>query len=227
MKSVIPFKKVIEFKTKIAEITSISLEHEYVKKEGELSGDFIVEGEYKVHEVSVNKEKFKYRLPFSIELSDKVDLDSINFQILDFTYDIVDEDKLEIFIEFGVDAEEREEIFEPIEVEPVKEEIVNEEREELPKLQEDAVLEKEPIVEEVVTNDSQGKEVDTERNQVIELNQQEDSFVTYHIHILQEGESLESVCKLYNTTSAGIAEYNDLSNLVVGDKIIIPDYIDE
>ena len=203
------------------------LEHEYVKKEGELSGDFIVEGDYKVHEVSVNKEKFKYRLPFSIELSDKVDLDSINFQILDFTYDIVDEDKLEIFIEFGVDAEEREEIFEPIEVEPVKEEIVNEEREELPKLQEDAVLEKDPIVEEVVTNDSQGKEVDTERNQVIELNQQEDSFVTYHIHILQEGESLESVCKLYNTTSAGIAEYNDLSNLVVGDKIIIPDYIDE
>lgn len=227
MKSVIPFKKVIEFKTKIAEIASISLEHEYVKKEGELSGDFIVEGEYKVHEVSVNKEKFKYRLPFSIELSDKVDLDSINFQILDFTYDIVDEDKLEIFIEFGVDAEEREDIFEPIEVEPVKEEIVNEEREELPKLQEDAILEKEPIVEEVVTNDSQGKEVDTERNQVIELNQQEDSFVTYHIHILQEGESLESVCKLYNTTSAGIAEYNDLSNLVVGDKIIIPDYIDE
>ena len=64
MKSVIPFKKVIEFKTKIAEITSISLEHEYVKKEGELSGDFIVEGDYKVHEVSVNKEKFKYRLPF-------------------------------------------------------------------------------------------------------------------------------------------------------------------
>lgn len=227
MKSVIPFKKVIEFKTKIAEIASISLEHEYVKKEGELSGDFIVEGEYKVHEVSVNKEKFKYRLPFSIELSDKVDLDSINFQILDFTYDIVDEDKLEIFIEFGVDAEEREEIFEPIEVEPVKEEIVNEEREELPKLQEDAVLEKDPIVEEVVTNDSQGEEVDIERNQVIELNQQEDSFVTYHIHILQEGESLESVCKLYNTTSSGIAEYNDLSNLVVGDKIIIPDYIDE
>ena len=58
MKQVVPFKKDIIFKSKIAEITSISLEHTLNLDDDTISGDFIVSGDYKMTEASVNKEDF-------------------------------------------------------------------------------------------------------------------------------------------------------------------------
>ena len=55
------------------------------------------------------------------------------------------------------------------------------------------------------------------------INNDEESFVTYHIHIMKENDSLESICIKYNTTENVLKEYNDLTNIALGDKIIIPD----
>ena len=60
----IPFTKDIDFEKKVSEITSISLEHETKVEEDTLKGNFIVSGDFKSHEVSVNKEPFSYILPF-------------------------------------------------------------------------------------------------------------------------------------------------------------------
>ena len=107
MKSVVPFTKDILFKSKIAEITSISLEHELDVKEDSVTGNFIISGDYKSHEVSVNKEEFLYKLPFSVELTENIDLNTFNFEILDFYYDVIDNDTLRINIEFEVKAEKK------------------------------------------------------------------------------------------------------------------------
>ena len=129
MKSVVPFTKDILFKSKIAEITSISLEHELDVKEDSVTGNFIISGDYKSHEVSVNKEEFLYKLPFSVELTENIDLNTFNFEILDFYYDVIDNDTLRINIEFEVKAEKKEEKIEEREVKqeeiftPVEEEI--------------------------------------------------------------------------------------------------------
>ena len=56
MNLIIPFTKDIKFNTNISEILSISLEHDYTINDGELLGNFTVSGEYKTHEVSVNRE---------------------------------------------------------------------------------------------------------------------------------------------------------------------------
>ena len=45
----------------------------------------IISGDYKAHELSVNKDEFSYTLPFSIELSENLDLDTIDFSITDFS----------------------------------------------------------------------------------------------------------------------------------------------
>ena len=105
MKIKVPFTKDILFKSKIAEITSISLEHELSLDNNEVGGVFIVSCDYKTHEVCVNKETFEYKLPFNVEITENIDKDTLNFEIIDFYYDIVGDDTLRVNIEFEVSAE--------------------------------------------------------------------------------------------------------------------------
>ena len=109
MKSIIPYERDITFDSKIGEITSISLEHkENITKEN-ITGNFIVSGDYKTNLISVNKEEFSHEIPFTIELPDNVVKDSILFDINDFTYEIKEDNilcvKIEVKLEF--DEEER------------------------------------------------------------------------------------------------------------------------
>ena len=227
MNCVIPYTKEITFKNKIAEITSISLEHEMSVNETELLGNFIVSGEYKSHELSVNKEEFSYTLPFSIDVTDKIDLDTIDFSITDFSYETVGDNTLKVFIEFSVVASEKE---------------VEEEREEVEEtIFEDAskVFESDVKLPEVILEDEEGESDDTvtDIEDRIDLNDAEtildsikndnEEYALYHIHIVKETETIEAISAMYNTSIDLITEYNDLSNVGVGDKLIIPEDKDE
>ena len=50
----------------------MSLEHEFNVNEGVVLGNFYITGEYRSHEVSVNKEPFKFTLPFTVELNERI-----------------------------------------------------------------------------------------------------------------------------------------------------------
>ena len=236
MNLIIPFTKDIKFNSSIAEITSISLEHDYTVNDGEILGNFIVSGDYKSHELSVNKEHFEYVLPFSVELTTRIDRNSVDFSIEDFTYEIKNNDTLEVRIEYSVNAlEEKEE---------TKEEVVEEEPL-FERVEEDVTLEDmlDTIDEEVRDNTEEVKKEGTdkedtmdtevveerevgeeEKNTIIDsINDADDAFVTYHIHIMKETDTIDSVCTKYNTTSNILSEYNDLSTVAIGDKLIIPD----
>ena len=220
MNLIIPFTKDIKFKTSISEIISISLEHEYTVNTEEILGNFIVTGEYKTHEVSINKEKFEYVLPFSVNTTKEIDSDSVDFAIEDFTYEIVDKDILKVNIEYSVKAMEipKEEIFEPVEEtrETFEEMLdsIDEEMSEKEENREEIEEEKEDINE--ITQD--------ENNTILEnINSNEETFITYHIHIMKENDTIESVCTKYNTTTNILGEYNDLSTVAIGDKLIIPE----
>ena len=72
MRQIIPFKKDLLFKTKVSEITSISLEHSIAIKNSEkISGEFHITGDYKMTEASINRENFNFKIPFDIELDSK------------------------------------------------------------------------------------------------------------------------------------------------------------
>ena len=66
MKNIIPFKKDIIFKTKLGEITSISLENTLKLIDGVIEGDFIISGEYKEDIDSENENPFNLKLPFNV-----------------------------------------------------------------------------------------------------------------------------------------------------------------
>ena len=233
MNLIIPFTKDIKFNSSIAEITSISLEHDYTVNDGEILGNFIVSGDYKSHELSVNKEHFEYVLPFSVELTTRIDRNSVDFSIEDFTYEIKNNDTLEVRIEYSVnDLEEKKE---------TKEEVVEEEPL-FERVEEDVTLEDMlDKINEDIRDDEEAEETDKEdtmETEVIEqrdvteddkktiidsINDADDAFVTYHIHIMKETDTIDTVCTKYNTTSNILSEYNDLSTVAIGDKLIIPD----
>ncbi len=106
MREIIPFTKEIVFPNNIASITSISLEHEEKIYQGEVSGEFLVYGDYKSHNDTTEKELFKYRLPFSALIPDNIDYDSVKIDISNFTYDQIENDVLSINIEFLVEGSE-------------------------------------------------------------------------------------------------------------------------
>ena len=85
MKQIISFKKDLSFKTKVSEITSISLERDInVEEEGIVSGVFHITGDYKMNEGSINRETFSFDLPFDITLDPRYDTKTVSADIEDF-----------------------------------------------------------------------------------------------------------------------------------------------
>lgn len=239
---IVPYEKEITFNTKIAQISSISLEYEANVLGSDLSGDFIVSGEYKIHEVSVNKEPFKYRLPFSISLDDDLIRDSLKYDIYNFTYEVKDEDTLKVNIEFLLEGEVVEKMPEPeVKVEETKKEPDKEEKERninVTNNELDALLnqidikEKEADKKVEITNNIEIKDnkVDNSKNEEMILNNAlnaSNTYVTYHIHVVGENDTIDSIINNYKISKEILSEYNDLSNLNIGDKILIPELQDE
>lgn len=251
----IPFTKDILFEKKVSEITSISLEHEITTEEGMLKGNFIVSGDFKSHEVSVNKEPFSYILPFEIELMEDIDTSTIEFMIDDFTYEVVDQSILRVNIDFNVVADKKPE--QPVEEESIfrdasdlflkeedqpvmfdldemidssKEEAkdakeVEESKDEEEEIKEDSELleERNIMVAEEVKEESNEKQTKVEETIINSAQNQSDDYATYHIHMVSDGETVETICTMYNSNLNILSDYNDLSDINSGDKLIIPE----
>lgn len=208
MREIIPFEKNIVFPNKISSITSISLDHEEKVSNGEIDGEFIVYGDYKVHLDTTEKETFRYKLPFTTILSDRVKEDTVKVDVHDFTYDMVEDDVMKVIIEYQVEGEEREEVevLEDEELDQILDELspsVLEEKIELDR--------EEPVIKKVEENEK-----------IEEVPVVDEDYVLYHIHIVEKDETLESILKKYEISLDDLKDYNDMKDLDVGKKIIIP-----
>jgi len=205
MKEKIPFTKEIDFKENISTITSISLEHQENIKEGEINGNFTVFGDYKIHSDTTEKELFKYNLPFTTILPNGIDENSIKIDIDDFTYDILEDHIMRVNIDYTIEGD-RLNIIDDIKEE--RNEII--ENEEIPIIEyvdklKNKIEEKEPVIDET----EESTEINTD-------------FVTYNVHIVKENDTIESILSKYNTNIDNLKIYNNITNLNIGDKIIIP-----
>ena len=246
MKSIIPFTKELDFKTKVSEITSISLEREFEVNTSSIEGSLYVSGDYKSHEVSANVTPFNFKIPFTIEIPDNLVEESITLEISDFAYEMEENSKIKVSIELELFGEEKEieeeedEDITPIEVDG--EEIVkmleeaSEKEKEMEK--EDRAEPEEELSEEETTKEEKEEApadtVDETREEIEEDMTSEnviitgasntpDEYTTYHIHIVKEGETIETICSMYNSNLSLLNDYNDLSEVSKGMKIIIPE----
>lgn len=206
MKNIIPFTKNIKFNTKIYELTSISLEHNLMVEDNNINGEFIVSGDYKINDTSINSEPFIYGLPFNISLDNKYNAETISIDIDDFKYEIINEEILRVDIDVLIQGD-LEEIHEEIKPD-VLIDIRNEERKEND-MNEDLFIEKEEPIVEV-------------NNVIDKINTDNDQYISYYVHIVRENDTIDSICKLYNTNIEDIKEYNNIDKIILGNKIIIP-----
>ena len=236
MIQVIPFYKEIVFKNNIASILNVSLEHEESILEGEISGNFILTGEYKIHNDTTEVESFRYKLPFTALISDDMNRDTISIDIESFSYEQIEDDVLRIDIDFSIEYEVN---LEDDEVEVLEDEFdkIDREIDEILGLNkndeerdifdiEDVGDDKDIVVPLIVEEKEEKLEVPVET--IIEETKEEisnkEEYVTYYVYVVKESDTLEQILKTYNVSLEYLKEYNDIKDIKLGDKIIIPLY---
>lgn len=248
MKQIISFEKEIAFKTMIGEVTSISLEHTLsFQGPSTISGDMIVSGTYKMTEASTLEEDFQYAIPVDIMLTKELEEDNRSITIHNFTYDIRNEDTLHLYIDVLVKGrevieleEDEEEVIEPVREEQSKideeqvEDTTNDNKELLTDIEVeesqkviDNIINTDKKEEPVIKNDTQEEIKTTTDTKVMNsifsaFANTEETYTTYSVYLLRENDSIENIIENYGVTREELSYYNDLDNLNVGSKIIIP-----
>ena len=248
MNDVFVLDEEFNFSDKIHEITSIAIEHKYDINGSKCEGEFIISGDYRLHEITVNKEEFSFHLPFNNEVRSNVNLDSVEIEITDFNYELED-DTLKVHIEYTVNGEQAliefaeeadfDEFLKHNEAELVNlsnEERTQEESEVITEKQEE-VIEEETINEIEEPKEEPTEEIREEESEEIveeprvEINEtdmisninSEESFITYHVHTVTTADSFESISNQYNININDLKMINNIEELILGMKLIIPD----
>lgn len=221
MKQIIPFEKDILFKTKIGELTSISLDNDLILKgEDIVTGNFYIKGTYKMISSSTNEEEYSYKIPCEIQISDIYDTYDCTIDIDDFSYEIKNDDTLCVKISVLLDN-------------LIKKELeVTEERkeEELIDMTDSLSIEE---IEKVVIEDEKPEELVIDERNIDPVNvlndiksdiisNTDESYLTYKVYTVQEEDTIEKICTNYKVSIDQIKDYNDFDNLTTGLKLLIP-----
>lgn len=240
MKIIIPFKKEVVFKDNINEVTSISLEETLSISEDILKGNFLITGEYLISDNSKSVLPFNLDLPLAVALDEEYDTTSAICDIDDFYYEIINNQKLSISIDICVDRlkkkelvdmnkqvdnindDENKKILDKIEDPEIREGLENLERcidlEDIEYETKDEKKEKIEIRKDIMQNSFESdKEIKTLFSDI-----QKEEYISYTIYIVRENDNIDEIATKYNVDIEELKEYNDLSELKIGDKIIIP-----
>ena len=224
------------FKDSIFEITSISVEHDEDINGSNLEGDFIISGDYRLHEISINKEDFSFKLPFTHEIRSNINLDTVNLEITDFTYELNNNDELHVHIEYIVSGEQSliefadekdldeflnktdAEVVDLTEDEPRFKEVSKEEILNIP-AEDSKKEEKEEPKEEI--KEDKPSEIST--NNIIGSINADETYVKYHVHTVMQNDTLEGILDKYKITLTELKKYNTFEALEVNMKLVIPE----
>ena len=207
------------FKDSIFEITSISVEHDEDINGSNLEGDFIISGDYRLHEIRSN-----------------VNLDTVNLEITDFTYELNNNDELHVHIEYIISGEQSliefadekdlneflnktdAEVVDLTEDEPRFKEVSKEEILNIP-AEDSKKEEKEEPKEEI--KEDKPSEIST--NNIISSINADETYVKYHVHTVMQNDTLEGILDKYKITLTDLKKYNTFEALEVNMKLVIPE----
>ena len=226
MRQTIPFVKDISFNSKIAEITSISLEHNLkMENNDSVVGTFTISGKYKVNKISINEEEFKKDINFDITLDDKYDSSKVIIDIDDFYYEIVNEEYLRVHIDVLIDnllyiKKEEKPFIQEIEKNDLAE-LKAEER--ISNVNDLKGISLEEEKENAIKQDNDTiKKDDKESSITTNFLNEKEQYITYKVHIIRENKTVDTIIEKYNVSKEELEKYNSLDNVGLGTKIIVP-----
>lgn len=225
MNQKIEFKKDCMLKTYVSSITDISLTHDYKILDDTIEGYFDVTGSYKVTMSSVETESFMFTIPFTIALSSLIDKDTIDLKLSDFNYS-VEKDVLHLKMFLDMDYQEIE-IKEDTEDNEEIDNMINDlmDKDSTTNIKSPSEFHNEVMLDNVIDSKEEvsTKEKVSEKNFNTIFNEvKESNFSKYKVYIMRSEDTLESILVKYNVTMDEIKEYNDIDNINIGSKIVIP-----
>lgn len=233
IKKIIPFEKELIFKTKVCEITSISLEHSIDNiSEDLISGNFHINGDYKMTEGSINREKFDYNVNFDIALDSRYDTKNMVIDIDDFTYRIINDEVLKVRIELFLEGDTliEDKIFETKPEEIVIPPLVKLEELERQKEKIEIMPEINNTLKEEISTPLVDLDENVQNDNITNVNttnifgniDNSETYATYKIYIVKEEDTIEKIMEKYSVDREILGSYNNIENINAGDKIIIP-----
>ena len=234
MKKVVPFTKTLNFKTMIREVTDIEVKHTLTLEENnEIKGDILVDGKYKMTDASIMEEEFHYKLPFVIAVDEKYDTSNLDISIGEFNFEIINEEDLKVNVDISLDGIKEkelvreEEIKIPVEFEEDVEKVEYLEEEQTEQeIKEAENVEKDKIEEKIIAkveNETSKEEKQTNIGSIFSsLASSEETFSTYYVYIVRESDTVDSILDKYKISREELGNYNDLDDIKIGSKLIIP-----
>ncbi len=229
---------------KMTEASTIAEEFSY-----KIPVDIYIDEEYNLDNAIVDIDDFKYSIVNDDTLDVKIDVLLDKMELIRANKEIsteeeviqthIDKEYLKLKSEINNDLEQLEE---KNKKEASMEEVRNEK--ESVSIQKDTKEEKSPSREEkednsVITTTMKEEIVDeiqipvetknTEVKEKVEslfnkFSDEEDSYSTYKVYIVRENDSLESIVEKYNVSIDELREYNNIDDLKLNDKLIIPSH---
>ena len=209
MKKTITFEKQLVFKTNLNEITSIALENTLKCEDNTVEGDLIINGTYKIIETSPNVENFEFTIPINIEIDNRYITKEIQIDISNFYYEVLNNNMLKVNIEILLDN-----LIERLEENKIQ-------KETLPIQEERCIEEPDEIIEKKNKNEEQTK-IETKEIDIFKMIEDQEEYATYHVYIIRKEDTLETIINKYNISKEKLSEYNNINEIKLGDKIIIP-----
>ena len=191
------------FKSSIYEITSISIEDNHDINGSKIEGEFIISGDYRLHEISINKEDFCFKLPYTHELPSNINLDTVELEITDFNYEFNNNDELKVHVEYILTAEEGIKLFES---EAELNKFLDDNDAEIIDLKESTRAQNEVLLPETKEEVETPSKID--ENMILGSINEEEKYVKYHIHTVTMNDSIESITKEYNISLNTLKKYN-------------------
>lgn len=174
------------------------------------------------HYEIVNEDILKCNIDVLIEGIEEVEIEDVVEQLdeeIDQEEDLVQEEKVEI--------EQLEEVEFPIEEELVREcdgDKIEDKEKEIPMKEQKEIIDE----ENVEKTEEQTKENNNHISSLFEsFASSEETFTTYSVYIMRQDDSLDQIMDKYKVTKEQLSDYNDLSSIEIGSKIIIPTSKDE
>lgn len=189
-----------------------------------------IDERYDASKAKLDIDDFYYEIINNNVLSVSIDvlLDRLEEKKIVTLDDLKDETKERTILDIEEDTmsevnnrnDNKEEIKEEVESEDKREEI-EEKREESKEIEEKREESKD--VEEKRFDGKEKEEVEEKINSLFnQFSSDSEVYVTYNVFIVRDGDNLDSIMEKYGINEETLKQYNDLSNLQIGDKLIIP-----
>ncbi|MEG2448139.1 MAG: LysM peptidoglycan-binding domain-containing protein [Bacilli bacterium] len=238
MKKIIPITREITFRTMIGEITELelSIEHDKPSEDNVVEGSLLIKGLYKMTNASQIEEEINEKLPITIELADKYSTTNIETSIDDFYYEIINDNILRVSVTIAVNGlEEQEEVDSvyteakelELDLEPVRNNSTNfMALTDKPEVKSNEFAEEIPVVIKTPDINLEIKEPPVKEDSMgsifSALEHTEETFSTYFVYIVRENDTIDSILAKYQMTKEELSNYNEIDNIKLGSKLIIP-----